>query len=87
MKIKELIDELYEQDEPKFRHLASLLGRVAERYKSGDVAEEDLKKQIENVNRVLEVYKIKEKVERKVLAQKVEDVLTTLAMKGVAALF
>jgi hypothetical protein len=86
MEINELIDALYQQEDKRLHGVANLLAKTAERCKAGEVGEETLKNQLENVGRMLEIYQIKDKVKHKAIAQKVEDLLIILATKGVAPL-
>lgn len=87
MYLKDLIDVLNAQEDKRFHHVAILMGRVADRYQAGEASEVQLKAQIENVSRLLEIYQIKDTVRHKAMAQMVEDLLILLALKGAGALF
>lgn len=87
MYLQDLIDELNDQKDKRFHHVAALMGRVADKYQAGEATEEQLKGQIENVSRLLEIYEIKDTVRHKAMAQMVEDLLILLAIRGAGVLF
>lgn len=87
MKIRELIHELEEQDDPRFKNIARHMGKMVERCKAGEISEEDFEIKIDTLVNLLEIYNIKERVKYKVVAQMIEDLLAMIAIKGVTSLF
>jgi len=87
MKIEQLIHELEEQDDPRFKNIANHMGKMAERFESGQITEDDFKIKVETLVNLLEIYGLKEKTKYKVAAQMVEDLIVTIAVKGVVSLF
>lgn len=87
MKIKKLIHELEEQEDPRFKNIATHMGKMAERFKAGAMTEEDFQIKIDTLVNLLDIYGLKTKVKYKVAAQMVEDLLAMIAIKGVTSLF
>lgn len=87
MKIKKLIHELEEQEDPRFKNIAVHMGKMAERFEAGSISEKDFETKIYTLVNLLEIYGIKEKVKYKVAAQMVEDLIAYIAIKGVTSLF